>query len=286
MAGNYPDVPSYRMAYDRDGTQVYRRQGSTLTAVDNTRVVELNREPQEFGTRWYGPNDRLVFIFPELRDIDGFLNSWFRGQARAESSRAYVSADTTNGIDGTWVQLGPLFPLDAAMKTTGPSKEEMRTKIIQATALGVRAFAMEQMSDDYVNVVHIYGEPSPNENPDRLEIWHPSLDQKADPEYLDWGDAARESSASKVFRVKNVSPTKTAQSIRIAMEVLSDSPTPLLPQMALSLDGASWLAQVNIGNLGPGQISQEITLRRTLLTNADLSLWWFRVFAESTTSWI
>jgi hypothetical protein len=133
--------------------------------------------------------------------------------------------------------------------------------------------------------VHLYGEPAPGENPNRLALWHPTLDQRVTPAYFDWGNVPRSSSADRLFRVKNVSSTLTASSVRVAMEALTDT-TPSVPgQHSISSDGTTFLAQVNIGSLSPGAISGPLTLRRVIPSNAVLSLWSFRVFAESTTGW-
>jgi hypothetical protein len=129
----------------------------------------------------------------------------------------------------------------------------------------------------------IYGEPAPGQNPNRLELWHPTLDEKLPPAFFDWGDVPRSSSADRSFRVKNLSAVQTARSTRVAMEILTDSPAPsVVAQHTLSFGGGSFVPQVNIGDLAPGAISPAVTLRRVTPSNAVLSLWSFRVFAEST----
>lgn len=290
MAGNYPDVPSWRMAYDRDGTQVFKISGGgVVTPVSADDVKEANSEswgwmsgitlPRMSGTNY------ACFIFPEHRDIDGYVTITAKDGNDGGGTRldeAAVSVNTTNGVDGVWTAITAPVPV-----STVP---QLRNNIQAVTALGVKAIRFRCPGSYYgdfaVQIVHLFGEKAPNENLDRLEIWHPTLDQKAPPEYFDWGNSARASSATKTFRVKNISPTKTAQQVRVAMDLMTDSNPPILGQMSMSLDGAVWLAQVNVGDLGPGQISQVVSIRREMLSNAQMGLWWYRVFAESTASWV
>jgi hypothetical protein len=279
MAGNYPDAPSWRMAYDRDGTQVFKIDSSlAVTQLTSAQIVALNNENDDtysvFGTNSSG---RLVWIFPELRDLDGFFS--ITGEA-PNSMTVSVSSDTTNGIDGTWTTISTAAPW------VGTTKPAYRSYISSTTALAIRAVKMYGSSSAFTSwaprAVHLYGEPVPGANPNRLELWHPTADEKLTPAYFDWGDVPRSSSADLAFRVKNLSSTMTAGSTRVAMEVLTDASPSVPAQHTLSYAGGSFLAQVNIGDLAPGAISGPLTLRRVTPSNAALSVWTFRVFAEST----
>jgi hypothetical protein len=130
--------------------------------------------------------------------------------------------------------------------------------------------------------LHLYGEIAPGQNPHRLDLWHPTLDERLTPAYFDWGDVPRSSSADRLFRVKNLSPSQTANDVRVAMETASDTTPSVAAQHTLSYGGGSFLAQVNIGDVAPGAISGPVTLRRITASDATLGLWTFRVFAEST----
>lgn len=275
MAGNYPDVPSWRMAYDRDGTQMFSQNGAIVTQRTSAEMVILNTD-NAFQSGVSGPAswwpDNTVFIFPELRDVDAayVYTAW-----TSSAMQMWTSVDTTNGVDGTWVSQGTI-----ANGRDNPVAH--RTAITSKTILAVRAVKIQ--GQNWYHRMHLYGEPAPGENPDRLELWHPTLNQRVGPAYFDWGDVPRGSTADRTFRVKNLSSTLTASSIRVAMESNADT-TPSVPgQHTLSADGTTFLAQVNIGNLAAGAISSTITLRRVTPTNAVLSLWQFRLFAEAN-SW-
>jgi hypothetical protein len=218
----------------------------------------------------------VVFIFPELRDIDGLYFQWAIAQFAASFNGVQVSTNTTNGIDGTWSSLGT-----TGLVNGGQTKPDFRTKIASATVLAVRAIRLslgtwQSNTTTWLYSAHIYGEPAPGQNTNRLELWHPTMDEKLPPAYLD-------SSADRAFRVKNLSSAQTAKSVRVAMEILTDSAAPsVVAQHTLSFGGGSFVAQVNVGDLAPGAISPPVTLRRVTPSDAVLSLWNFRVFAEST----
>lgn len=286
MAGNYPDAPSWRMAIDRDGTQiVHVQENNTMYSGSTTELRNLNDEGD--GGTLSDYNGYTVLIFPELRDIDGLFIMWAQNQfGPSLGGGVSVSVNTTNGFDGTWTSLG-VTPINAS---NNPTKPAYRTQISSTTVLAVRAVRIKWNSSSYggsyyssLYSFHVYGEPAPGQNPNRLELWHPTLDQKLPPAYLDWGDVPRSSSADKTFRVKNLSSQQTANSVRIAMEILTDSSSPsVVAQHTISYGGGAFLPQVNIGSLAPGAISGVTTLRRVTPSNAVLSLWSFRVFAEST----
>lgn len=293
MAGNYPDVVSWRMAYDVDGTQVFRYVPANQS---NYNVIQAQLTPGQIvnmndeNPTTSDPNSgaftskALVFIFPELRDLDGTYIACLTGSGTIASVQ--VSEDTTNGVDGTWTTVSGYAGGFGASGTV-PS---LRTEIIWATYLNVKAVRMGRGSSGggvSVNFehVHFYGEPSPGENLQRLEIWHPTLDQRIGPADLDWGDVPRNSTEIREFRVKNMDPVLTANSVRAAMSILTDTTPSVVGQMAISKDGTTWGSQQTLASpLGPEDISPIMYIRRTTPSNATLSLWWYRLFADCT-SW-
>lgn len=284
MAGNYPDAPSWRMAIDRDGTQGYLiTPANVVTQLTAENLITLNDEADGSVTvsSAVGALGTLMLIFPELRDIDGYhVNA-----ATTNGAINYVvevSANTTNGIDGTWTQIG------SGSQTENPVVPGFRS-VSASTQLAMRAIRFRLTSasgtgSGRLRAFHVYGEPAPDENPDRLALWHPTLDERVTPAYFDWGNVPRSSSGDRLFRVKNLSPTLTALSVRVAMEALTDGSPSVPGQHSLSYGGGSFLAQVNVGDIAPGAISGPVTLRRITPSNAQLGLWAFRVFAEAT-SW-
>lgn len=286
MAGMYPDLPSWRMAWDVDGSIALKIPPASGLPVDLTlaQMQALNDEgpsagPQ-FGDRqqaW----DWCVVIFPELRDLDALFVQHTGSYAVRNMQ---VSPNTTNGVDGTWttVEAGDFGYV-------GLVKPAYREMIRSSTYLSIKALRFQAgfgglSSVGNIQSIHLYGEPAPGENPHRLEIWHPTLDERVPPAYFDWGDTPRGSSDDRLFRVKNVSPSMTANSIRVSMAALTDT-VPSVHAQHLISQGGSFLAQQNIGSLPPGATSSPLTLRRITASNAVLSLWDFRMSAE-TTDWV
>jgi len=282
VAGSYPDHPSWRMAWDKDGSVCVKISPNDGLPVDLTlaQMQALNDETTtagpQFGDRqqaW----DWCAIIFPELRDIDAMF---------VQHSGAYavrnlqVSTDTTNGVDGTWTVVNA-----GDFGYQGLVKPAYRTNISSSTILAIKGLKFQAgfgglSSVGNIQSIHLYGEPAPGENLQRLEIWHPTFDERVPPAYFDWGDAPRGSSADLPFRVKNMSPSMTANSIRVYLETLTDT-VPSVPAQHLISQGGSFLAQQNIGTLAPLAISPLLTLRRVTPSNAVLSLWDFRMMAES-----
>ena len=280
MAGNYPDVPSNRMAYDRDGTQCYLIAGdSTISQLTSPQLVALNDENS--GTS-VGAAAYLVFFFPERRDMVAW---WMDFNALAFPSMAFeVSTNTTNGLDGTWTQIGGTPPGGSyQFPSTAPY---YRQGIIGATALGVKAvrFKTGWAGSGGVETVHLYGNASAGQNPNRLAIWHPTTDAHVTGAYFDWGDVPRSSSQDRTFRVKNMSSTLNAIGIGLGLEALTDTSPSVPGQHTLSSDGTTFAATLSISDLAPGGISPVLFLRRVTPTNAVLSVWALRLFAQAT-SW-
>jgi hypothetical protein len=269
LAGNYPDTPSWRMAYDRDGSVAVRIGATgTLTQLTQSEMIALNDED---GLDQFVLSDisettataMLAVCFPEPRDIDGYYIHVGRGTAGGFQTATYwvdVSPNTTNGQDGDWIEVAGPFDVPAEFP---PVKPAYRRDIVSETSFGMRGIRFrvfkELNTEIRVPVLHLYGEAAPGANPNRLELWHPTADEKLPPAWLDWGDVPRTSSADRQFRVKNLSPSLTANDVRVAMDVLTDALPSVPGQHTLSVGGGAFLSQVN----------------------AAMGLWSFRLFAES-----
>lgn len=288
MAGNYPDEPSSRMAHDKDGTRwIVAGEGGSPRDLTPTEVALLNSERVITSSTPQGVHDQgnptiLAAIFPEKRDLAGYFFR-FRifgsgGTQNLVFYGAQSSADTTNGLDGNWSDFA------GASATDSTALELYRTGIQSASRLGIRGVRFRynnKSRDNLINNVHLYGTPSPGANIDRLDLWHPTLDEVVPPAYFDWGDVPRGSSEDRLFRVKNRSATLTANDVTIGVEALTDASPSVPAQHTLSHNGGSFLGQIDIGSLAPGAISLPVTLRRVTPTNAQLWIWAARVFAES-----
>lgn len=280
MAGFYPDVPAPRMPYDRDGTIGFRiTSGGVISQMSSADLININNETSDATTLTNGYDG---IIFPQLRDIAGWL--LIGGNTSNVIGTLQTSANTTNGQDGTWTT-----------RVTSPSSPtamlpNYRSVIQLLSVTGVKAVRWSQASNGCTyQAIHFYGTIAASQTPDRLRIWHPTLDEpldentSADGAYLDWGDVPRNGTQDRTLRIKNNSGTLTANSINITSQALTDASPSVPPQFTFS-NGGAFGTTLAIGNLSPGQISGVITVRRTTLSNAALGLWAFRSVAEAT-SW-
>lgn len=285
MAGNYPDVPGHRFVMDRDGTQIYRiSPTNVVTQATPAEVAAMVDET--FGEGLFSGSDRSAYTryltyFPEPRTVSGiFLGS--SANSVAVDLLEY-SANTTTGLDGTW---------DTLAATAGTYGEfgygsvvpEYRNLIIPVSASGVKAvrWSTKAQGTGYSGThwtVHIYGSIPTTGSPDRLAIWHPTLDEPIDGAYFDWGDSPRSSSADRTFRVKNLSASLTANDITLSFDALTDGSPSVAGMHLVSDDGTTFAATETISSLGPGVISSVMTMRRVLSSDAPLGPWAPRIHA-------
>ena len=291
MAGNYPDVPAPRMAYDRDGTVGFSVNllSATVSQLSAANLAVLNNESSNtvfiYDSGGATADYAWGLIFPELRDIVGVRNfhSGFGGNG---GGSLQYTLNSTNGLDGTWTSIGATGYSDT---NVGYSKTVMRTGISTISMLGVKGFRIRRnvggaFGANTWNAItlHLYGSISSGQNPDRLRVWHPTLDEplddstSADGAFFDWGDTIRGTTQDRTFRIKNNSTTLTANSVVLSPQVLTDTAPTVASQMTLS-DGGAFTGVLDIGNLAPDTISSVITLRRTVASNAALSLWTGRI---------
>lgn len=284
MAGNYPDAPGPRIAYDRDGTQGYiltpgpTAVNSNLTSAD---LAKMNDEDSGDSVSVPSNNYYVMLYFPVLMDITAYATWWGRDGLNA----AQYSADTTNGVDGTWTN----FP--GSLATNAGSVVGLRTKIMTLTTpiTGVKSIRLRLAGSyggysDWFNAMHLYGQPSATS--DRLEFWHPTLDQPLSqtPAYFDYGDVPRGSVITKDFRLKNLSATLTASTITVGVEANTDTTPTFVSQTQFQYNGGGYAATAALGTLGPSSISQPFTAQLSTSASTTLSLWWQRYYATAA-SW-
>lgn len=288
MAGNYPDAPALRMAYDRDGTVGLVLNTTTPTVLKTLSAGEmatLNDEDVDSisaGGIGADQNWGVCLIFPELRTLSAYMYSP-TVHVFSIAKPLQTSVDTTNGLDGTWSSHSNTACVSGPSTPIG-----MRTSVTSVSHSGIKAvrFIREtgNSSNPLLYNLHVFGSTQAGQNPNRLRIWHPTLDQEVGAAYFDWADVAQGTSADRTFRVKNNSATLTANSISLTLGAPTDT-TPSVPgQHLLSQDGSNFAASQNIGGLAPGGISPVITLRRVTPSNAVFSVWWARVLAVAA-SW-
>lgn len=273
----YPTPPGHRMAYDIDGTKVFRLEtDNTLTELTAENVARLNDDASTNYSMNSPSGTKLLFAFPELRDVTGLFWATSRDQMRVTSVE--YSTNTTNLYDGDWLVLHEGLPESVTEVTP-----HHLTNIEEVAGSRVRALRFSHTGGTSVSRsyrdIHIYGYISEDQILDRLELWHPTEDQPIPVGYFDWGDTPRGTQGSKQFRVKNSSTDRTATNIEISLSALSDDAPSIVDQHSFERDGAILPNNLELGDLGPGHISDVLTIRYSLSLNAVLGPKSLRVHA-------
>lgn len=283
MAGNYPDAPGPRMAWDADGSVLVRNAAGVPTVLTLANAQALNDEADtgdlagvNNAINWY------TVIFPELRDVAGYFFTWSGGNATYDTFNGMGwSPNTTNGLDGTWNTVAGAVSATPGIDapTTKPTyRTSIQTKALpgcKAVRFGIQdanAFGLS------VRALHLYGVPSAAAG-SRLELWHATLAQRLGGADLDWGNAAQGSTAIRQFRVKNASASLTANTITVSTDALTDSSPTQVSQHSLSSDNSNFTPTLSIGSLAPGALSSVLYLKRTESASAALGLWSLRLKA-------
>ena len=274
------DAPSDRVAWDRDGSVLsFTSAAGAVFGQNATAMQAVNNEAQ--AGVFMGDTRTVAIVFPIPLDCTAIF---FAVSGATQTWTIETSKDTTNGYDGTWDShsltglnafrdvkpnyriLSQLYAL-----SSGPVSGDLRGIRARATAnhnLEVRAF-------------HVYGTPSSLSTNERLVFWHPTSNTKLPPYWFDWGDVPRSSSADKSFRIKNLSTDFIANDIDLYPEALTPGSPAVDDMHTISGDGGStFLASQNIASLDPGEISDVFVLRRTVPSNAQLSVWSARLAAD------
>lgn len=309
MAGSYPDAPFRRMAWDEDGTIFWHAE--TLTSYFTGTVMPgFERTVTEKG---WANNERTLtgsediengggggsfshvyfMVFPELRDIYGVaywataINS---GSSMVPTDFEY-SANTTNGIDGTWTALYPTYPIQSIVYATYSWDHWYRIGIVtdDLPVTGVRGLRWVQLlpggliAQGFWHHIHVYGDKSTGATPDRLLF----IDNDTGLEFtepLDWGDVPRGTTLFHDIKIKNNSATLTANTILLDFEALTGvSDT----WHTMSDSGGAYGGTVNIASLAPTATypaADTITIKLIVGDNENLGLQACRLQA-STVSW-
>lgn len=285
---SYPPAPSWRLSWDRDGTEFGYTQllpASTFTKISKSNEQILNREDGEYAP--ISTSHRWVWVFPQPMDIEAFFFSSNNASFFGTFSDLRGSPDTTDGMNGTWNQIQSTVPGRDTVQN--PGYRELIQLISDApnpeNAEGIAALAVTLTSSGAaarrLRAMHIYGKPS--SPPDGLQLWHPTSDERLGPAALDWGDVPRDTANAREFRVKNLSPSNTATDIVVSMQALRPTSPSIVGQHDFSDDNATFNPTVTIPSLSPGQISPVLWLRRTIDEVAQLGLVAARVIAVPTT---
>lgn len=262
----YTAVPDQRIPYDNDGSVVGYNGGGGYSGgvtlyLSGADRIELN--DQNSASLGLSPFNNygypaLWIFFPERREITAAYIAVRKGNGHEWSSQG--SNDSVNGVDGTWET--PSYPGGLPDYNTNQF-DDWRSKIMPISFTGgKKIWRMAWGSWSWISTVstviysvHLYGEKVAGQTPDDVIY----IDQDTTPglEYAsveDFGDQPLGTTVVRQFRLKNVSATKTANSINIQC---NDT------DFTISTDGTTWVVTINITSLAPSAQSATMYIRCT-----------------------
>ncbi len=217
-------VPSRRMAVDADGTvgfdinDGFPSGGGISTDLTSSVMIGMTREAVGSPggpTVANGGGRMIALVFPELRELDGWYVSADDGGTWGNP--IHSSGDTTSGNDGTWTSRGSAPGIQNGLLTA------YRDDIISLAVSNVRGIRVKPTGlsggGGSMDRLHIYGEISSGETPDRL-LW---IDNDDDLEFslpVDYEDTPRGSAEDHVVYLTNNSSSLAANSVQVTAEDL------------------------------------------------------------------
>jgi hypothetical protein len=271
----YPTVPGRKFAFDVGGGSVYRGTSnlSLASALNSDEMSKLNGISnttyavyQPHATN-YGVKLVLWVFFPHKLNVSGL--GMLHAQAYAgqfppvnslQAITVYGSANTTNGIDGTW--LAASLP-NGSIPTRLMGDDDWRDQIQPCTfSESIRCLRIEYATTgSYMGVVvyalHVYGMKAAGEVVN--DILFLDDDASGDPEFLrdlDFGDRPEGTTTTHRIKLFCSSPTLTANNITLSL---------LDQDFLFSMDeGVSWVTGATITSLAPGTASTSIIIKNTV----------------------
>ena len=268
----YPTLPGRRFEYDVGGGSVYygndvnnittaltSEQMALLNAIGNTSPV-ISRDV------YMTEVIRTVWVFlPERYVVAGLgmIHKVNTSGGGACTITVAGSADSTNGLDGTWINAtlpNGAIPLNMIDDDVWRDSIQPCTFSEAIRVLRVRYFA-PYGSGTYSRVIlyalHIYGVKEAGEVPD--DILFLDDDASGDPEFirdLDFGDRQEGTTVTHRIKLRNSSTTKIANNLTLSL---------IDADFTFSMDeGVTWVTGATITSLAPQGISSSILIKNTI----------------------
>jgi hypothetical protein len=250
----YPALPDRRMAYHADGTRVYEGPtSSTASIVESPANVNAwnSLSNDHYSGRY--DNGYVWLFFPESRVVSAIFTACVATDSGAHGNQVISvegSNDSTNGLDGTW----ELATASGGYGVGTPPSDNWRANIKPIAFTGPKKVIRVKYGWS-MSTLHLYGHKATGETPDDL-IWLDSDETGA--EFAtdeDFGDRPLGTTVVRTVKLKNVSPSLTANAIVVSC---ADA------DFILSYDGGTtWVSNFTIASLAPGVSSGDIQIRDT-----------------------
>lgn len=269
----YTALPDRRMPYDIDGTVVGFRESQNQNWTEGIagwftggQLAEMNDADAVTAVGSSVSNEvwKLWWWFPEQRTLTA-LGMYFGVVggfgAVTVSPILQGSNDTSNGMDGTWEQasLPSGFPAYSQETVTDYWRSTIRPVSFTGAKKVLRWLGGQTgpsaQGGTFLEAFHLYGAKAGGQTPD--DIVFINHDDTPGVEYTapeDFGDRPLGTTAVRQWRIKNVSPTKTANAI-----ILQCNDT----DFSISEDSVTWVVTINRATLVPGAESPTYYVRCT-----------------------
>ena len=173
------------------------------------------------------------------------------------------SADSTNGLDGTWINgTLPNGAISKAMLDNDQWRDDIQPctfseaiKVLRLRYSGGYQYAEDASVKIYA--LHVYGVKAGGEIPD--DILFLDDDESGDPEFirdLDFGDRPEGTTVTHRIKLRNSSATKIANNLTLSL---------IDVDFTFSMDeGATWVTGATITSLAPQGTSSSILIKNTI----------------------
>ena len=282
--GFYPAAPGQRIAYDLDGTQVFKYRevdGANLVRQSTSVVKRLN---DEWETAWpiehndFDDRYWIEFLFPKPYDMYGVWASGERDGIPDSANSFFGAIQTSNDVhvvqQGTWASAGiPDFRKErryADWWRRAEGDSEGPDSFTSTASWGARGRMAEPglVNDQDLRNVHWYGTLNDAYTPDRIL----ALDKDTGLEFTtvhDWGDLPRGVVESKVIQIKNNSQSFQADGVTLGFNSLNS--TKVSDWHEMKDGGGAFSTSLSLGNIAADTTYvNDITLRVSPSSNADL----------------
>ena len=267
----YPTLPGRRFEYDVGGGSVYygndtneittaltTEQMALLNGIGNTSAV-ISRDVT------LSEVIRTVWVFLPERYVIAGLGMIHKLSTSGDGCSISVagSADSTNGLDGTWINA--TLP-NGSVPVNMIDDDVWRDNIQPCTfseaikVLRVRYFSSYGGiggSRVFIYALPIYGVKAAGEVPD--DILFLDDDASGDPEFirdLDFGDRPEGTTVTHRIKLLNSSTTKIANNLTLSL---------IDVDFSFSMDeGATWVTGATITSLAPQGTSASILIKNTI----------------------
>ena len=267
----YPTLPGRRFEYDVGGGSVYfgndvndittpltSEQMALLNGIGNTSAV-ISRDVT------LSEVIRTVWVFLPERYVIAGLGMIHKLSTSGDGCSISVagSADSTNGLDGTWINAtlpNGSIPVNMIDDDVWRDSIQPCTFSEAIKVLRVRYFSSYGGiggSRVYIYALHIYGVKAAGEVPD--DILFLDDDASGDPEFirdLDFGDRPEGTTVTHRIKLLNSSTTKIANNLTLSL---------IDVDFSFSMDeGATWVTGATITSLAPQGTSSSILIKNTI----------------------